>query len=127
MREPASWQELRLGPPWQRVVEILAAGAAPRPIQCVALGEQRLLEHRRNVIVAAPTNAGKSLVGLLALLEAIRRSRCAPSPTNGVTSFAPHAGPSRKSSGGRSGCGSPRAITDSKRKLLPPRRRAGAS
>jgi superfamily II DNA/RNA helicase len=75
MREPASWQELRLGPPWQRVVEILAAGAAPRPIQCVALGEQRLLEHRRNVIVAAPTNAGKSLVGLLALLEAIRRGR----------------------------------------------------
>jgi superfamily II DNA/RNA helicase len=57
------------------VIEALGAPARPRPVQSLALGGRRLLEHRRNVIVAAPTNAGKSLVGLLALLDAVRHAR----------------------------------------------------
>ena len=34
-----------------------------------------LLSHRRNLIVSAPTNAGKSLVGTLALLDAVRQGK----------------------------------------------------
>ncbi len=41
--------------------------------QALALGEHRILETRRNLIVSAPTNGGKSLVGLLLLLDAVGR------------------------------------------------------
>jgi replicative superfamily II helicase len=67
-----SWQDLDLGPPWPGVVQILAGNCEPRPVQALALGEQRLLDKRCNAILAAPTNAGKSLVGLLLLLDAVR-------------------------------------------------------
>jgi superfamily II DNA/RNA helicase len=56
-------------------VGVLTPDGGPRPVQVVALSELRLLEQRRNLIVFAPTNAGKSLVGLLALLEAVRRGQ----------------------------------------------------
>jgi len=69
------WATLGLPTPWAQVVELLAPGTRPRSIQAKALGELRGLEQRRNLIVAAPTNGGKSLVGLLMLLEAVRRGR----------------------------------------------------
>jgi superfamily II DNA/RNA helicase len=73
--ESAAWDDLALDPVWRRVVAVLAPDADPRPVQAAALSELRLLEQRRNIIVSAPTNAGKSLVGLLALLEAVRRGQ----------------------------------------------------
>ncbi len=73
--EPAGWDDLGLDPAWRRVVHVLNPDGGPRPVQVIALSELRLLEGRRNLIVSAPTNAGKSLVGLLALLQAVRRGQ----------------------------------------------------
>lgn len=70
-----SWQELHLDPPWLDIVNLLSPNSAPRPVQAIAFGEQNILENHRNIIVSAPTNSGKSLVGLLVLLDAIRRQR----------------------------------------------------
>jgi len=67
----ASWSDLDLGPPWSEVIELLAP--KPRAIQRKAFAETRVLEQRKNLIVAAPTNGGKSLVGSLLLLDAVRR------------------------------------------------------
>jgi helicase len=69
------WEDLRIGEFWTRMLKVLNPGPAPRPVQIKALAEHRVLETRRNLIVSAPTNGGKSLVGLLAMLEAVRRGR----------------------------------------------------
>ena len=71
----ADWQSLNLDPVWQKAIAILAPNTTPRHVQIQALGEMRVLESRRNLIVSSPTNSGKSLVGLLVLLEAILRDR----------------------------------------------------
>jgi|SanBayMetagenome_1026888.scaffolds.fasta_scaffold01400_2 helicase len=70
-----SWQELNLDPPWLDVINLLSPNSSPRPVQALAFGEHNILESCRNLIVSAPTNSGKSLVGLLVLLETIRRQR----------------------------------------------------
>jgi ATP-dependent DNA helicase len=44
-------------------------------VQARALGGGVILTQRRNVILSAPTNSGKSLVGLVMLLEAVSRGR----------------------------------------------------
>ena len=59
---------------WLPVVAAIAPGGAPRAVQRQAL-EAGLLTTRRNLIVAAPTNSGKSLVGILVLLEALRHGK----------------------------------------------------
>ncbi len=69
------WADLNLEPSWQDVLAILNPGNFPRPVQIQALAEQQILDHRRNLIVSAPTNSGKSLVGLLVLLDAVRRGQ----------------------------------------------------
>ncbi|WP_295542275.1 DEAD/DEAH box helicase, partial [uncultured Thiohalocapsa sp.] len=56
------------------MVAAIAPGGAPRAVQRQAL-EAGLLTTRRNLIVAAPTNSGKSLVGILVLLEALRHGK----------------------------------------------------
>ena len=53
------------------LVKKLSVGDRPRPVQYQALSSG-LLESRRNVIVVAPTNSGKSLIGTLVLIEALR-------------------------------------------------------
>lgn len=53
---------------------VLLAGRDWQPVQKAAL-EQGLLTGRRNLIVSAPTNAGKSLVGDLALLDSVLRGQ----------------------------------------------------
>lgn len=68
-----SWVDLKLPQPWPEIIECLSPGAFPRPIQVLALGEHRILDSQRNVIISAPTGGGKSLVGLLGLLNAIER------------------------------------------------------
>jgi helicase len=70
-----SWTQLIMDPTWLRVVEILAPGSTPRPVQVAAIRDEHLLGSRRNLVVSAPTNAGKSLVGLLGLLSAVRRGK----------------------------------------------------
>jgi hypothetical protein len=60
-----SWNALGLDAQWRDVVSIIGGGPTPRPVQAQALGDTRILESRRHLIVAAPTNSGKSLLGLL--------------------------------------------------------------
>ncbi|MCB0189714.1 MAG: DEAD/DEAH box helicase [Caldilineaceae bacterium] len=69
------WQDLDLAAPWPSLIALLAPDTTPRPIQVAALQTHRLLESRRNAIISAPTNSGKSLVGLLLLLTAIRNGQ----------------------------------------------------
>jgi superfamily II DNA/RNA helicase len=70
-----TWESLRLPPPWPRVVGALGPGARPRDVQARALAGGGILRDRRNLVVTAPTNGGKTLVALLALLEAVARGR----------------------------------------------------
>jgi helicase len=70
-----SWTELHLDSPWLDVINLLSPGSSPRPIQAIAFGEQNILESCRNLIVSAPTNSGKSLVGWLVLLDILRGQR----------------------------------------------------
>jgi helicase len=70
-----TWRSVRLSVPWRAVVDLLEPRSVPRPAQIAALGELQVLEGRRNLIVSAPTNGGKSLVGYLVLLDAVRRGR----------------------------------------------------
>jgi hypothetical protein len=56
------------------LVELAIGATTPRPIQGLAL-ERGLLTSRRNLIIAAPTNSGKSAVGLIGLLQAIKTQR----------------------------------------------------
>lgn len=68
----ANWNSLGLSAKWKKVVGVFAADSEPLPIQLKALGPSRVLESRRNLIISAPTNAGKSLVGHLVLLDALQ-------------------------------------------------------
>lgn len=68
-----SWDDVKLDSVWRAVVDVFKPGASPRPAQVAALRDHRVLDSRRHLIIAAPTNAGKSLVGLLVLLDAVRR------------------------------------------------------
>lgn len=68
-----SWESLGLTTQWRNIAGILGGDFGPRSIQVKALGEARILESRRHLIVSAPTNAGKSLVGNMVLLDAVRQ------------------------------------------------------
>jgi len=70
-----TWHDLDLGQTWQDVIDVLRPGPLPRRLQVEALGHERVLQSRRHLIVSSPTNSGKSLVGLLVLLDAARRGR----------------------------------------------------
>jgi helicase len=70
-----SWSDLKLDTTWRPLVDALAVGRAPRPVQVQAIRDAHVLTGRRNLLVAAPTNAGKTLVGLFILLDALRRGR----------------------------------------------------
>lgn len=69
------WEDLTLPSPWSEVIQILSPGTRPRSLQARALTNHDLLRSRRNLIVVAPTNSGKSLIGLLPLLETVSRGR----------------------------------------------------
>ena len=69
------WDALALPDLWLKVIDILQPESQPRPVQISALRDYRILESRRNLIVSAPTNGGKSLVGLLVLFEAIQQKK----------------------------------------------------
>ena len=61
-----------LGEPWTTLLRSHLNGRRLRPVQCAAV-EAGLLDSRRNLVVSAPTNGGKSLVGHLAMLDASLR------------------------------------------------------
>lgn len=68
------WDHIKLEPVWRQVISVFAPDSGPRPVQLQAL-EQGLLSNRSNFLISAPTNAGKSLVGLLVLLQALQRGQ----------------------------------------------------
>src|SRR5690242_20701958 len=73
--DTVGWQDLSLDPVWLSVTSTLVPDTRPRPVQIEALGKLGVLTNRRNLAVSAPTNSGKSLIGLLVLLEAVRKGK----------------------------------------------------
>lgn len=66
------WSELRLEAPWLEVVRHLSGSDSAREVQRIAIESGAVLDGRKNLIISAPTNGGKSLVGELVLFDAIR-------------------------------------------------------
>lgn len=71
----ANWARTELPEEWVGVLRAALPGASLRPVQERALLQARILESRRNLVVSAPTNSGKSLVGDVVLLDAVRRGK----------------------------------------------------
>jgi len=72
---PLTWDDLTLSAPWPAVIDLLVPNTAPKAAQIAALRDHRILDIRRNLIVSAPTNSGKTLLAWLVLLTAVRRRR----------------------------------------------------
>ena len=70
-----TWTSLEIDQKWINLIAKLAPGTSPSEIQKICLRDKRLLESRRNLLVSAPTNSGKSLIGYLFLLDSIRRAK----------------------------------------------------
>jgi helicase len=68
-----SWNELGLDPGWSAAIQSLLPNSPPTDVQRKALTEFDILRSRRNLLVSAPTNSGKSLVGWLALIAGLKR------------------------------------------------------
>ena len=68
-------EALDLDPPWGDLLSAAIGRGPLRPVQLAALQDAMLLESRRNLVVSAPTNSGKSLVGSLAIADALRAGR----------------------------------------------------
>lgn len=64
-----------LGGDWPAILRAMLGDTVLRPVQAQALLQERMLETRQNLVVCAPTNAGKSLVGHVAMIEALRRGQ----------------------------------------------------
>ena len=73
--EAIAWDEVDLSAPWPQVMELLCPSRSLRPVQALALNDHKVLESNQNLIVSAPTNGGKSLVGWLVLLDAVRQGK----------------------------------------------------
>ena len=70
-----TWPDLGLAAPWPQIIRTFAPDTQPSDIQVEVLRQFKLLSSRRNLIVSSPTNSGKSLLGYLALLEAVIAGR----------------------------------------------------
>jgi helicase len=70
-----NWADLNLPHRWFGVMNVLCPDGRPTELQAIALGTFRILESRRNLIISAPTNTGKSLLGYAVLLESVLRGR----------------------------------------------------
>ena len=66
------WEDLLLEEPWGEIIRALLPEGKPRPVQAAAI-EAGVLENRRHLVLSAPTNAGKSLIGHLVLIQAALR------------------------------------------------------
>jgi len=56
------------------LTKIVSLHGSPRPVQKAFL-DRGLLLSRQNLIISAPTNSGKSIVGLLPLLQAVQKDK----------------------------------------------------
>ncbi len=70
-----SWKSLKLPTDFNKIVELINPNSSPRPIQALAFGKYNILENRRNLIISAPTNSGKSLIAILAILNAVIKGK----------------------------------------------------
>ena len=68
---PVLWTDLALGEPWRQVIEHLVPESLPSDIQAKAVRDGELLTSRRNLLIAGPTNSGKSLLAYIALLRGV--------------------------------------------------------
>jgi helicase len=68
-------ESTQLDQDWQRALGAMVPGGTLRPVQVEALVKVGILSSRRNLVVSAPTNSGKSLIGDLALYQAVRNAR----------------------------------------------------
>lgn len=64
-----------LSGPWKTILPVLTGHRPMRAIQRMAVDEAQILESRQHLVVCAPTNSGKTLVGYLVLLEALLMGR----------------------------------------------------
>jgi replicative superfamily II helicase len=69
------WSEISSLKGWEEVVSTFAPGTEPTEIQKICLDGFGMMGSRRNLIVSAPTNSGKSLVGYLFLFDALRKGK----------------------------------------------------
>jgi helicase len=69
------WTDLPLGEPWLRVIGHLAPESFPSDIQIKTIRDGGLLTSRRNLLIAGPTNSGKSLLAYLALLKVAKTGK----------------------------------------------------
>jgi len=61
--EDLEWSKLGLSPEWFGFISQFTRHRKPTHIQKVCLADLKMLQGRRNLIVSAPTNSGKSLIG----------------------------------------------------------------
>jgi helicase len=64
-----------LSGPWQVILPVLTEHRPMRAVQWMAVAEAQILESRQHLVVCAPTNSGKTLVGYMVLLEALLMGR----------------------------------------------------
>ena len=57
------------------LVHAISRGQTLRPVQSDALSRLKILESRRNLVVCAPTNSGKRMVGYALLMSAVQLGR----------------------------------------------------
>jgi len=69
------WDDLKLPTPWQEIINVLMPDSSPRPVQVLAIRDLKILASRKNLLVSAPTNSGKTLIGYLILFEALRKGK----------------------------------------------------
>jgi superfamily II DNA/RNA helicase len=60
---------------WAAIIGTLCRMRPLRPAQLQAIAQHGILESRQNVVICAPPNSGKSLIGHLLLLDAVLRGR----------------------------------------------------
>lgn len=61
--------------PWSSILRVLTKGRDLRPVQRAALEEFGILDSRQHLLVCAPTNSGKTVVGYMLLIEALLQNR----------------------------------------------------
>ena len=73
--EGPATRDIDVGEEWAEVLHSLTAGKSLRPVQAAAFCQHRILDSRRNLVVCAPTNSGKSIIGYAVLIDAVKRGQ----------------------------------------------------
>lgn len=71
------WAKVKLPVRWKKIISLFVSieDTSARSIQYRSLQEQKILNSNKNLIIAAPTNSGKSLIGWLTLLKALDKGK----------------------------------------------------